>query len=50
MSNENTGATITIRIDPAEKEVLQDYAKEEGLTLSQVIRKAIKEYIAEQIL
>jgi predicted transcriptional regulator len=34
--------TISIRIDEAEKELLQKYAKERDLTLSQAVRKAIR--------
>ena len=37
--------TITIRIDEKEKENLQKIAEEQDLTLSQVVRRAIKEYI-----
>ncbi len=36
---------ISIRIDENDKEILQAHAKEEGLSMSQVIRKAIKEYL-----
>ena len=34
--------TISIRIEEMEKEALQKYAKENDLTVSQVVRKAIK--------
>ena len=37
--------TITVRIDENEKEVLQKIAEEQDLTLSQVVRRAIKEFI-----
>ena len=43
--------TISIRIDETEKEALQKYAKEQDLTISQAVRKAIKEWlqIAEKL-
>lgn len=37
--------TISIRIEEEEKEVLQKYAKEHDLTVSQVVRRAIKEFL-----
>ena len=37
--------TITVRIDENEKEALQKIAEEQDLTLSQVVRRAIKEFI-----
>lgn len=37
--------TITIRIDENEKDLLLKIAEEQDLTLSQVVRRAIKEYI-----
>lgn len=36
---------ITIRVEDTEKEALQNYAKENDLSVSQVIRKAIKEFM-----
>ena len=33
---------ISIRLDEVEKELLQDYAEEQGVTISQVIRRLIK--------
>ncbi len=38
-------ATITIRLDEVEKELLQDFAEENQTTLSQIVRKAIKEFL-----
>jgi predicted transcriptional regulator len=38
-------ATITIRIDETEKEALQQFAQENDLSVSQVVRKAIKEFL-----
>lgn len=38
-------ATISIRIEDNEKEILQKYAKDNDLSVSQVIRKAIKEFL-----
>ena len=40
--------TISIRIDETEKEALQKYAKEQDLTISQAVRKAIKEWLQIQ--
>lgn len=39
---------ITVRIDDIEKDTLQEYAKDREMTLSQVIRRAIKEFIARE--
>ena len=38
-------ATISIRIEENEKEALQDYAKKYDLSVSQVVRRAIKEFL-----
>ena len=38
-------ATISIRIDEIEKEALQKYANDNDLSVSQVVRKAIKEFL-----
>lgn len=38
-------ATISIRIEEEEKEALQKYANENDLSVSQVVRKAIKEFL-----
>jgi antitoxin component of RelBE/YafQ-DinJ toxin-antitoxin module len=38
---------ISIRLDEVEKELLQDYAEERGVTISQVIRRLIKEFLDE---
>ena len=35
---------ISIRLDEVEKELLQENAEEEGVTISQIIRRLIKEY------
>ena len=40
--------TISVRIDESEKEALQKYADENDLTVSQVVRRAIKDYFAAQ--
>ena len=37
--------TISIRIEEAEKEALQKFAQENDLSVSQVVRKAIKEFL-----
>ena len=38
-------ATISIRIEEIEKEALQEFAQENDLSVSQVVRKAIKEFL-----
>ena len=38
---------ISIRLDEVEKELLQDYAEEQGVTISQVIRRLIKQFLDE---
>lgn len=38
-------ATISIRIEETEKEALQQFAQENDLSVSQVVRKAIKEFL-----
>ena len=38
---------ITIRLDDIEKELLQEYAEENDITISQVIRRLIKEFLDE---
>lgn len=40
--------TITIRIDEKEKEKLQEIADVNDLTLSQIVRRAIKEFLAKE--
>ena len=39
--------TIAIRIDEDEKKLLAEAAKKEDLSMSQVIRRAIRDYIAK---
>ena len=38
---------ITIRLDEVEKELLQEYAEDQGVTISQIIRRLIKEFLDE---
>lgn len=40
--------TISVRIDETEKEALQVYAEENDLSVSQVVRRAIKDFFATQ--
>lgn len=40
--------TISVRLEDSEKEALKKYADEHDLSMSQVIRKAIKELINQQ--
>lgn len=39
---------LSIRIEEEDKEKLQKYAKDNDLSMSQVIRKAIKEFLKEK--
>ena len=39
---------ISIRLDEVEKELLQESAEEDGVTISQIIRRLIKEYLDEK--
>lgn len=41
-------ATISIRVDEDIKEALNKYADENDLSMSQVIRKAIKEFLTDK--
>ena len=38
---------ITIRLDEIEKELLQEYAEDQGVTISQIIRRLIKKFLDE---
>ena len=39
--------TISVRLEDSEKELLKEYSDKNDLSMSQVIRKAIKELIQE---
>lgn len=39
---------ISIRLDEVEKELLQEIAEDQDMTISQIIRRLIKEYLDEQ--
>ena len=39
--------TISVRLEDSEKELLKEYADKNDLSMSQVIRKAIKLFITE---
>ena len=41
-------AMLSIRIENNDKEALQKYANENDLSVSQVIRKAIKEFLNKE--
>ena len=41
-------ATITIRIEENEKQAIQEYAQKNDLSMSQIIRKAIKELLNKE--
>ena len=40
--------TITIRLEEIEKQAIAQYANENDLSVSQVIRKAIKEFLNKE--
>ena len=40
---------MTIRLDEVEKELLQEYAEEHDMTISQIIRSLIKKFLDENI-
>lgn len=40
--------TITIRLEETEKQAIAQYANENDLSMSQVVRRAVKEYLAKQ--
>lgn len=41
-------AMLSIRVEDNDKEALQKYANENDLSVSQVIRKAIKEFLNKE--
>ena len=40
---------ITVRLDDIEKQLLQQYAEDEDLSVSQIIRRLIKEILDEKV-
>ena len=42
-------AILTLRIDEIEKQLLQEYAEEHDLTVSQIIRRLIKELLDKEV-
>lgn len=40
--------SVSVRMEDAEKDALQKYAEENDLTMSQVIRKAVREFIQKE--
>ena len=40
---------ITVRLDDIEKQLLQQYAEDEDLSVSQIIRRQIKEFLDEKV-
>lgn len=40
-------APVSVRLTEEEKKALEDYAKREELSMSQVVRKALKNYISK---
>ena len=39
--------TITIRLEESEKQAIAEYAETNDLSMSQVVRRALKEYLAK---
>lgn len=39
--------TISVRLEDSEKELLKEYADKNDLSMSQVIRRAIRDFIAQ---
>ena len=39
--------TITIRLEESEKQAVAEYAEANDLSMSQVVRRALKEYLAK---
>lgn len=39
---------ITIRLDEVDKELLQEYAEDKDITISQIIRRLIKEFLDKE--
>lgn len=44
----NKYSTISVRLTEDERKILDDYCKQNDLSLSWVIRKAIKEYLPKE--
>ena len=42
-------SVITVRLDDIEKQLLQQYAEDEDLSVSQIIRRLIKEFLDEKV-
>ena len=40
--------TITIRLEEVEKQAIAQYANEKDLSMSQVIRRAVKEFLVKE--
>lgn len=40
---------ITVRLDDIEKQLLQQYAEDEDLSVSQIIRRLIKNFLDEKV-
>ena len=44
----NTLTSITIRLEESEKQAIVEFANANDLSMAQVVRRAIKEYLAAQ--
>ena len=42
-------AILTLKIDEIEKQLLQEYAEEKDLTVSQILRRLIKEFLDAEV-
>lgn len=45
MNSKLKSTNITIKMTPDEKQKLEDFAQDQGITMSQIVRSAIREYI-----
>ena len=40
--------TISVRLSDEEKQAVEEFAKKEDLTMSQIVRKALKEFLEKR--
>lgn len=48
MADNKNYSTLSVRVSAEEKEILMQYCKENDLSMSQVLRKALKNLIGEE--
>ena len=46
--DENKTRVLVVRVTPAEQEALEEWAREDDRTVSQVVRLALREYLASR--